>query len=309
MNLRHVRAFVAVAEELSFTKAARRLHISQPPLSRQIQQLEREVGVRLFVRGPRRIELTDRGRLLLDEAKRLSAIVDEFLETAQRVKRKSAGVLRVGIAWGLWTALNRIRTHYAKDHPGVEITSEDLCLRGDSLTPTEAFRRQRIDVALMRAPVDAPSVDYETLFSERIVVLIRSDHPLARARHVTLQQLTNEKLLLFERKLSPVLYDRILELYAAAGIVPRIVHTKTSPIEQAGLMQVASGEGIYPSVNSRFTQPHAAIGVAELPLAEPDASIPVLLAWRRDEAAPAVSDFVASARQVFAPCVRERVAR
>lgn len=309
MNLRHVRAFVAVAEELSFTNAARRLHISQPPLSRQIQQLEREVGVRLFVRGPRHIELTDRGRLLLDEARRLSAIVDEFVETAQRVKRKSAGVLRIGIAWGLWTALNRIRAQYAKDHPGVEITGEDLCLRGDSLTPADAFRRQRIDVALIRAPVDAPSVQCESLFHERIVMLIRSDHPLARARSVTLRQLTQEKLLLFERKLSPVLYDRILELYAAADVAPRIVHTKTSPIEQAGLMLVASGEGVYPSTSSRFTQPHAAIGVAEVPLAEPNASIPMLLAWRSDDASPAVSDFVEVARHVFATCRRDRVAR
>ncbi len=300
MNFRHLRAFVAVAEELSFTRAARRLHISQPPLSRQIQQLERDVGVRLFLRRPRRIELTGQGRLLLDGARRLGAIADEFVETAQRVKRKSAGVVRVGVSWGLWKAVNRIRAQYATEHPNVEITAEDLCLRPDSLYPADAFRRQRIDVALTRAPVDALSIECEPLFHERIVMLVGDDHPLVRARTARLQQLTRDTLLLFERKLSPALYDRVLELYAAAGVTPRIVHTKTSPIEQAGLMLVASGEGIFPSVSSPFTRAQSAPGVGEVVLSEPNASIPVLLAWRADEVSTAVTRFVAVARDVFA---------
>ena len=300
MNLRHVRAFVVVAEELSFTNAARRLHISQPPLSRQIQQLEREVGAKLFIRRPQRIELTDRGSLLLDEARRLGAIADEFIETAHNVKRRSTGVVRIGMAWGLWSALNCIRTRYAKDHPGVEITGEDLCLRSDSLYPADAFRRQRIDVALLRAPVDVPLIEAEPLFDERIVALIRDDHPLARSGSVRLCQLTGETLLMFERKLSPVLYDKVLEMYAAADVAPRIVHTKTSPIEQAGLMRVASGDGMFPGVSSPFTQSQAAKGVAALVLSDPGATIPVLLAWRSDEASPAVLQFVDAAREVFA---------
>jgi len=300
MNLRHVRAFVVVAEELSFTNAARRLHISQPPLSRQIQQLEREVGAKLFIRRPQRIELTDRGSLLLEEARRLGAISDEFVETAQSVKRRSTGVVRIGIAWGLWSALNRVRMRYAKSHPDVEITGEDLCLRSESMTSADAFRRQRIDVALTRASVEAPQIENEPLFDERIVMLIREDHPLVRGRAVGLCQLTNETLLMFERKLSPALYDKVLEMYATAGVAPRIVHTKTSPIEQAGLMLIASGEGIFPSVSSRFTQPHAEKGVAALTLSDPHATLPVMLSWRSDESSPAVLEFVNAAREAFA---------
>jgi DNA-binding transcriptional LysR family regulator len=300
MNLRHVRAFVVVAEELSFTNAARRLHISQPPLSRQIQQLEREVGAKLFIRRPQRIELTDRGSLLLDEARRLGAIADEFVETAHSVKRRSTGVVRIGIAHGLWNALNRVRTRYAKDHPDVEITGEALCSRSDSMTSADAFRRQRIDVALTRASVEAPLIENEPLFDERIVMLIREAHPLVRNRAVGLCQLANETLLMFERKLSPAVYDKVLTMYAAAGVAPRIVHTKTSPIEQAGLMLIASGEGIFPSVSSRLTQPYAANGVAALALADPKATIPVMLSWRSDETSPAVLEFVSAARQAFA---------
>jgi len=300
MNLRHVRAFVVVAEELSFTNAARRLHISQPPLSRQIQQLEREVGAKLFIRRPQRIELTDRGSLLLEEARRLGAIADEFVETAQSVKRRATGVVRIGISWGLWSALNRVRMRFAKDHPDVEITVEDLCSRGDSMTSGDAFRRQRIDVALTRASVEAPLIDNEPLFDERIVMLIREDHPLTRSRAVGLCQLTGETLLMFERKLSPMLYDKVLELYAAAGVTPRIVHTKTSPIEQAGLMLIASGEGIFPSNSSRFTMSQAAKGVAALPLSDPKATVPVMISCRSDETSPAVLEFVSAARQAFA---------
>jgi DNA-binding transcriptional LysR family regulator len=300
MNLRHVRAFVVVAEELSFTNAARRLHISQPPLSRQIQQLEREVGAKLFIRRPQRIELTDRGSLLLEEARRLGAIADEFLETAQSVKRRSTGVVRIGMSWGLWSALNRVRTRYTKDHPDVEITIEDLCLRHDSMTSADAFRRQRIDVALTRASVEAPGIDNEPLFDERIVMLAREDHPLVRSRTVGLWQLAKETLLMFERKLNPALYDKVLELYAAAGVAPRIVHTKTSPYEQAGLMLIATGEGIFPSICSKFTQVHASMGVAPLTLSDPHATIPVMLSWRSDECSPAIREFVSATRHAYA---------
>ncbi len=299
MNLRHVRAFVIVAEELSFTNAARRLHISQPPLSRQIQQLEREVGAKLFVRRPQGIALTDRGSLLLEEARRLGAIVDEFLDTANSVSRRTTGVVRIGVSWGLWPALNRVRTRYAKDHTDVEITVEDLCLRHDSMTSADAFRRQRIDVALTRASVEAAGIENEPLFDERIVMLAREDHPLARVRSVGLCQLSKETLLMFERKLNPALHDKVLEMYATAGVAPRIVHTKTSPYQQGGLMLIATGEGIFPSISSKFTQPHSANGVAALALSDPHATIPVMLSWRGDETSPAVVEFAAAARQAF----------
>jgi DNA-binding transcriptional LysR family regulator len=299
MNLRHVRAFVVVAEELSFTNAARRLHISQPPLSRQIQQLEREVGAKLFIRRPQRIELTDRGSLLLEEARRLGAVSDEFLETAQSVKRRSTGVVRIGMSWGLWAALNRVRTRYARDHQDVEITIEDLCLRHDSMTSADAFKRQRIDVALTRASVEAAGIENEPLFDERIVMLAREDHPLAHSRSVGVCQLAKETLLMSERKLNPSLYDTVLEMYATAGVAPRIVHTKTSPYQQAGLMLIATGEGIFPSISSKFTQPHSANGVAALPLSDPHATIPVVLSWRSEETSPAILEFVSAARQAF----------
>jgi len=150
MTLRHLRAFMAVAEELSFTSAARRLHISQPPLSRQIQQLETQIGAKLFARSSQGIALTAKGQWFLGEVRQLTSLADEFLESALRVRREGTGAVRVGIDWALWKAVNRIRTQHARQHPGVDIIGEDLFRRGDVLDVAQAFRWRRIDVVLTR---------------------------------------------------------------------------------------------------------------------------------------------------------------
>ena len=299
MTLRHLRAFIAVADELSFTGAARALHISQPPLSRQIQQLEREIGVSLFLRSPHGIALTDRGRVFLDEARRLSALANEFLEAAQRLRREGIDVVRIGSAWGLWKAMNRVRVHHARRHRGIDLTVEDFSTPREHHTVADALRRRQIDVALTRIPVDAPSLMHQVLFHEDIVVLVRQQHRLASARRVRLAQLAGERLLMHDRRLSPALHDKVLALYAAAGVAPQVVVTPSNPDAPSGLLQVASGQGIYLTVASPFTQPHAVSGIAEVRLDEPNASTPVLIAWRNDEPSHAVLDFVTSALDAF----------
>jgi DNA-binding transcriptional LysR family regulator len=299
MTLRHLRAFMAVAEELSFTGAARKLHISQPPLSRQIQQLEKEIGVTLFVRRSHGIELTDRGRVFLAEARRLSGMANEFLQTAHRLRREDIAIVRIGSAWGLWKAMNQLRVHHARRHPGIEIVVEDLATRGDAHGVADVLRRQQMDLALTRVPVEGSGIHCEVVFEEQIVVLMRESHPLARAHAVRLRQLAEETLLMPDRKASPVLHDRVLALYVSAGVTPRVVHTQTTPDAQSGLLQVASGDGIFLSVASPFTQPHAVHGVAEVALDEPHAATPMFLAWRKDETSKSVLNFVSSARHVF----------
>ena len=299
MTLRHLRAFMAVADELSFTGAARKLHISQPPLSRQIQQLEKEVGVKLFLRRSHGIELTDRGRGFLAEARRLNGIANDFLQTAQRLRRDGIGVVRVGTGWGLWKAINRLRLHHARRDAGVEITVEDPLRSGEQQNPADALRRRQIDVALTRLPIATPAIACEVAFTEQIVVLLRENHPLSGARTLRLRQVADETLLMPDRKAAPALYDRVLALYAAAGVTPRVVHTRSTPDAPSGLLQVASGEGIHLTAASPWTQPHAVNGVAEVPLDEPNATTPMFLAWRRDETSRHVLNLVASARDVF----------
>src|SRR4030095_5048447 len=124
MDFRHIKAFIAVADALSVTKAAERLHISQPPLSRHIHQLEEELGVTLFVRHRHGVSLTEAGRRLLEKARALEAAASEFALTAHQVSCGEAEI-RIGIGWGLWDVVNRIRVEFARRYPDVTIAATD----------------------------------------------------------------------------------------------------------------------------------------------------------------------------------------
>ncbi|HKF65665.1 MAG TPA: LysR family transcriptional regulator, partial [Vicinamibacterales bacterium] len=126
MDFRHLRAFIAVAAESSVTKAAARLHISQPPLSRHIRQLEEELGITLFVRHRQGVKLTDAGASLLEKAKVLAAAASDFYETAGQTTRTEANRVRVGIAWGLWESVNRVRVASARQFANLSIEATDV---------------------------------------------------------------------------------------------------------------------------------------------------------------------------------------
>lgn len=292
MDLRHLRAFVAVAEEGTFTRAARRLHLSQPPLTKQVQQLERELGAALFVRRRDGIELTRDGTMLLERAQAALAAFREFEDFTKTVSAR-ARPLRVGIGWGLWEAVERIRSHHATRFPDVRIAAEDLCAERSST------QERRIDVAVVRRPVDDKLYESEPLFEEAFVAIIAGTHALASRTSITLAQLASEPLLMYDRCLGPGVYDKTLALYQAAGIRPHIVGGQPPPYAQGAMMLVASGEGYYVGIASPFTQTHRASGVAVVPLDEPSARLDVRIAWRTGDASRTVREFVRSARAVF----------
>lgn len=294
MDLRHLRAFVAVAEEGTFTKAARRLHISQPPLSRQVRQLEHELGTAVFVRRHDGIELTPDGTTLLERAQVALTAFREFEEFTKSVSSRARPV-RVGIGWGLWEAVERIRSHHAKRFPDVRISAEDLC------SERSPGPDRRVDVAVVRRPVDEALYESAPLFEEQFVALLAHTHALALRKSVKLTELASEPLLLYDRCLGPGVYDKTLALYQAAGIRPRIVGGQPPPYAQGAMMLVASGEGYYVGIASRFTQTHRASGIAVVPLNEPDARLDVRIAWKRGDSSRAVREFVRSARSVFRP--------
>jgi DNA-binding transcriptional LysR family regulator len=294
MDLRHLRAFVVVAEEGTFTKAARRLHISQPPLSKQVRQLERELGMTLFVRRRDGIELTGDGTILLERAQ---AALTAFRDFEDFTKAASARVrpLRVGIGWGLWEAVERIRSYHAKRLPEVRIAAEDLC------SERSAAQERGIDVAVVRRPVDDARYDSEPLFEEEFVALVADTHALASRKSVRLAELATQSLLMYDRCVGPGVYDKTFALFEAAGVRPRVISGQPPPYAQGAMMLVASGEGYYVGIASPFTQTHRASGVAVIPLGEPNARLDVRIAWRKGDASRAVREFVKSARAVFPP--------
>jgi DNA-binding transcriptional LysR family regulator len=292
VDLRHLRAFVAVAEESSFTKAARRLHLSQPPLSRQIRQLEGELGVTLFVRHRDRIELTSEGRVLLEKARTASLAVSDFREAARSLRQSGTRTLRLGIGWGLWSAVDRVRAHHARRFPDQRISVHDLC--------ADAVQERNLDVTVVRPPVDDGRWRSRLLFEEHFIAILSEAHPLAERKAIRLLDLASVPLLMYERGIGPGVYDKALALYRAADVRPPMVEAQPPPYSQAAMMLVASGQGFYIGIASPFTQTHRASGVAVVPLDEPDARLDVRIAWRRDDSSAEVQAFLRSAREVFA---------
>jgi DNA-binding transcriptional LysR family regulator len=296
MDFRHLRAFVVVAEELHFTKAAQRLHISQPPLSRHIRQLEQETGVALFERTRPRVILTAAGHRLLRQAQSLVSAGEDFLRAARALGEEGTGLVKVGMAPGLWQIVNHVRARHARHFRYVTIEAADLF----SHEQAESLLHNQIDVGFSRDPVNSSRLWSEQMFDERLLVLLHAEHPLARRKALRLRDLTEDTLLLHDRSRSPVAYDRALGLYAAAKIAPKMMTIASLAYDQATLLLVASGRGISlapeHTLNRSYGPSHA---VAAVPLNEPGARIPISMVWRANERSATVLQFLQSAREVM----------
>jgi DNA-binding transcriptional LysR family regulator len=290
MDLRRVKAFIAVAETLSVTKAAERLHISQPPLSRYIHQLEEELGVVLFVRHRHGVTLTESGRRLLEKARALEAASSEFALTARQISSGEANEIRIGIGWGLWDVVNRIRVEFSRHEPDVTIAATDAYCWYDS---DEQLRSGALDVAFARPPFDAGFDVSAPLFHERIQAIVSDVSPLAARESVSLRELATEPLLLWDRQVAPTLYDQILDLYSRSGLEPRMISTPgAGPFNHSGMMLVASGKGIYLGYGVPLTGPRPPSGVAVRPVSDRGATTEVRMVHRRAESSPVIRRFL-----------------
>jgi DNA-binding transcriptional LysR family regulator len=295
VDFRHVRAFIAVAETCSVTRAAERLHISQPPLSRHIRQLEEELGVKLFDRHRLGVTLTDIGRRLLEKAKALDAAASEFYDSAGRVT--DPRTVRIGIAWGLWEPVHRVRVQSAARLDRLAIDATDVFCSEEY---NQQLRNGSLDVVFARPPFDENALNIAPLFQERILAVLSAEHPLASRKAVRIQELADQTLLLWDRHLMPAVHDKITDLYDKAGVAAKTLSTPgAGPHNHRGLMLVASGQGIYLCIGVPLTSPQPTSGIALVPLSDPEATIEICAAWRKDESTPAVLKFLDALWQVF----------
>lgn len=311
MELRQIRYFIAVAERLSYSKAAQELHVSVSPLSRQIRQLEQEFGVRLLSRDRRRVELTDAGKMFLEEAKGLINHTAQVSDHLRMAREGALGAVKIGIGLYLGDKLGSVVVEHSKRYPAVDIQ----CTSIFSTLQNAALREGEIDIGFMRPPVDAVLTS-EVLYNERLIVVLGKTNPLAKRKVLRIKDLAEETLFLPDRNVGCGLHDRTLELYAKAGISPRIspLVAETSSHGEVHKILLAANKGIFimgDETSSRVDNGNVAVAV---PLDEPDAKIEVRMAWRSDERSPAVLAVIDSARKVFGrspdlratPCIHQR---
>ena len=289
MELRQLRYFVAVAEELHFRRAAARLHISQPPLSQQIAALEHELGVRLLERTRRRVELTPAGEAFLRDARATLAELDVAVSTARSIDAGQEGVLRVGfVGSALLSIVPTTVQQFRRSRPGAEIELRER----STVEQLRAVSTGLIDVGLVRPPIEADETMHtEVVMREHTVAAIPEGHPLAALRRVPLRRLAAESLVLFPRRQAPGYHDLLIGRLAATGVTPHVAQYAPEMMTIIGL--VAAGIGVSPVPASLS---HLAIdGVTYRPLSgAPDTEL--VAVTRAAEQSALVAAFLTAAR-------------
>ena len=303
MEVRHLRYFVAVAEELHFGRAASRLHVAQPGLSQQIKVLEAELGLRLFDRTKRQVNLTDAGSLLLAEAYAVLGRFDQCLDTMRQARTGSG---RAAIRVGMFSEFSRTRgsalvAELRRRHPELLLAIE----AGPSAAQVRAVEEGELELAIVRSVPSRGAVQRRLLDAEPLGVCLQAGHRLAGNRAVRPGRLSGEPLLWMPRSSNPELYDQVLVTLAAAGL--RAESVESAGTTSATLALVADGYGWTLACQSDVAEAAATQPVAWRPLAGVDLTAETWAVWSRKGASPAVArvvdvlaDIVPAARQAQA---------
>lgn len=268
MDLRSVECFLCVAETLHFGRAAAELHLSQPALSQRIRTLERDVGAVLLERNRRGVRLTAAGAAFLAPARATLAHGERAVDAAQRAARGLHGRLRLGFTVvASYTALPRAVQAFRSSCPEVSV---DL-LEINSPAVEEALDRGDIDIGVLHPPLERPHLHTEPLSFEQLVLALPAGHRLADRPVVTFADLAGEPMLIAPRSVGPVLFDKIISCFRAAGVEPRVVQEATPVTTLAGLVAAGAGIGFVTRGVASATRPgvvfRAVPGTPALPMA------------------------------------------
>jgi DNA-binding transcriptional LysR family regulator len=292
MEFRQFRYFIAVAQELSFSRAAKRLHVSQPPLSRQVSSLEDELGVRLLNRNKHKVSLTDAGSLFLIHAQD----VVEGMETAATMARKVAQgeIGRLVLGYGgvaAYTYVPSILRRFREQYPAVKITLEQMPL----LDQLDALRSRKIDIGFVLLPCAERSVHTEPMMRDSLVLAVSPDHSFATQSGVRIRQLGSCDFVMFPRNKMVGYQRHIVEMCRRAGFMPNIVK-EAHPMESLlGLVASGLGVAVVPATAKRIQ----ISDVSYVPILDKDAHMDFGFAWNKDNLSPVVREFMGTARTVL----------
>jgi len=287
-----LESFIAVAAEGHFTRAAERMHLAQPALTKRIQQLERQLGARLFQRDRRGVRLTPEGAVLLPRARRVLEARGQLLETARQVTSGELGEVRVGFTpSALSSVLPAIVQAFRRRHPRISCA----LVEASTADQLDALARGALDVGILRPPVDhSGDLVWETFMREPFVAAVPRTHAAARRRTVPLRELANEPFVLVARDAAPTVHDQVIAACAAAGFTPRVVQEGRHVHAVAGLVSAGCGVSILPASAEHLRFP----GVVYRPLERTSLSIVLAVAYRRDLASSAAHTFITEAKRI-----------
>jgi DNA-binding transcriptional LysR family regulator len=298
MELRHLRYFVAVAEELHFGRAARRLNISQPPLSQQIRALEKEVQADLFTRDTRRVELTAPGGEFLKYARAALDQAAQGVLSARRVQRGEVGRLGVGFITSMaYTYLPWLVRVFRNRYPDVELVLTEQ----ETWNQILALQERRLDVGIVRGPVEASGVSNTAALTEPFVVALPDDHRLARHRTVRLSALADDSFIMFPRSIGGRFYEAVGSLFQRAGFTPRIAQEAIQMHVTVGLVSARLGVALVPRSIQLLQTP----GVVYRPLASNSGKAAIVIAHRDDDRSSVVRAFKDVAVEIISRGTRE----
>ena len=288
MELRHLRYFVVVGEEQHYGRASRRLGVAQPALSRQIQDLEEEVGFKLFDRLPRGVKLSVAGKLFLEDARRILQAVGEATARAARVARGQSGTLRVGFtenaSWhGVVPDSFRL---FREQQPDAELQLQPAA----SLEQLDAIRSGRLDAGFANfMPKADPELDQLAVAVHHLELAVPKRHPLTQLKKLRLRELTDAPFIWFPRRASPAFYDRLMhECYRGGLKSPRIVQEGLNEATILSLVSTGLGVGwVLGSARWRCPETVAILRVVDL-----NVPLTLALAWRRDNTSPLLANFI-----------------
>jgi len=285
MELRHLRYFQAVAGEGSFTRAAARLHMAQPPLSRQIRQLEDELGVVLFERSSRALKLTEAGRFLLEQSLQLTQRLDEIVQGTRRLGRTKRRWFGMGfVPSTLYGFVPELIRRLREADPHVEVGLAEMT----TLPQIEALKAGRIDVGIGRILIDDPAIERRVLMAEPLVAALPLGHPLARSRRIGIAELAEQPFVLYPARPRPNYADHVLGLFRAAGHAPRVIQEANELQTAIGLVAAGLGVTLVPASVQRL---HRA-DVAHVPV-DADAFVsPVIISCRKGDRSPFLADAI-----------------
>jgi DNA-binding transcriptional LysR family regulator len=280
MELRHLRYFVAVVQERNFTRAAERLHIAQPPLSRQIQQLEEELGLALLDRDSRPLRTTEAGRLFFEHATQVLERVEGMRAMMRRLQHAERPRFVIGfVASTIYAALPALIRRFRAAAPEVEVSLVEII----SLEQIAALKEGRIDVGFGRIRFDDPAVRRDVLREERLVVALPLDHPLLqREGPLSLARLAEEPLIIYPRQPRPSYADQVISLFHDHGLEPQVVHEARELQTAVGLVAAEVGVAIVPTSVQRMRRDD----VVYRELDDPTITSPIIMSRRADDRSP-----------------------